>query len=489
MTQPAGHPSVAPSGAAATGAAQPLHRLHPLTPLVKGVKVFGVLAAVVSYQSYQTVQRVGVLPALVGLMVVVAGAFVVSWVSWRFTGYRVTPRQLVVVEGVLARRTRTVPLERVQAVDVVRPVLARLLGLAEVRLEVVGSSDTEAPLAYLSQPVARTVREQLLAGVVGARQASATVADRAGQPAAVDLTKSPERVGPVAAGAPPVSLRRPETVHYRVATERLLVSWLLTPQVLFLPVLAVPTLAFAFWEGGGFTVVGLLGVLSAAVGMAQQAARRLVNEWNFTVSSAPEGLRLRHGLLETRSQTLPMGRVQAVRVRRPLLWRPFGWVRVELDVAGYAAGAAEKGYAGVLLPVAEPAQAFDVLRRVLPGVDIEALTLPPTLVPVPSRARWLSPVAGRRLAAALGEQAVLVRTGALTEVLTVVPYARLQSIRMAQGPWQRSLRLATVYVDTAGRRITPYAEHQDERAAAGLFTALAEQALRHAPPAPPSGSS
>jgi putative membrane protein len=34
----------------------------------------------------------------------------------------------------------------------------------------------------------------------------------------------------------------------------------------------------------------------------------------------------------------------------------------------------------------------------------------------------------------------------------MVPYARLQSVRVVQGPLQRLLRLATVYGDTAGGR-------------------------------------
>ena len=42
-------------------------------------------------------------------------------------------------------------LARVQAVDVVKPFYARVLGLAELRLEVVGGGggDAEAPLAFL----------------------------------------------------------------------------------------------------------------------------------------------------------------------------------------------------------------------------------------------------------------------------------------------------------------------------------------------------
>jgi len=35
-----------------------------------------------------------------------------------------------------------------------------------------------------------------------------------------------------------------------------------------------------------------------------------------------------------------------------------------------------------------------------------------------------------------------------------VPLARVQSLRLVQGPWQRRLGLASLHADTAGRRLT-----------------------------------
>ena len=76
------------------------------------------------------------------------------------------------------RRTRAIPLERLQAVELVQPVLARLFGLAELRLEVVGAAKTEAPLAFLALNDALALREHLLAmstaQPASARPASAT---------------------------------------------------------------------------------------------------------------------------------------------------------------------------------------------------------------------------------------------------------------------------------------------------------------------------
>ena len=64
--------------------------------------------------------------------------------------------------------------------------------------------------------------------------------------------------------------------------------------------------------------------------------RRVLDDWDFRLARDAAALRVRQGLLETRSQTVPLHRVQGVRVTWPLLWRSVGWARARIDVAGYA---------------------------------------------------------------------------------------------------------------------------------------------------------
>lgn len=414
-----------------------LNRLHPLTPLVRGAKVFGGLAAIGVYQSYQTIQQVGFLAALSGVAVLAIGAFAVSWVSWRFTGYRVTERELHVQEGILARRHRTVPLERVQAIDVVRPLLARLLGLAELRLEVVGQGDTEAPLAYLTSSEAVALRSHLLALVGDTARASETTE------------------------APP-----PERHLFTVDRRELMLAQILTPNTLLLPFMAVFPLFGLVHEGLSWPAV--FGAASAIIGLAQLPVRRILNEYGFTVSDTDQGLRLRHGLLETRTQTVAAGRVQAVRIFRPLLWRPFGWVRVEIAVAGYSAAGQQEQRTGALIPVADEATAFALLREVMPQLPTDLTEL----TPVPARARWVAPFAFRRLAAATTDELFISRGGVFTERHEIAVRARIQSVRYEQGPLQRRLRVASVYADLAGDHGTTSAHHQEVAAARALVDEL-----------------
>ena len=89
--------------------------------------------------------------------------------SWLFTKYAIVGGDLRIETGLLFKRSRVVDLDRLESVDVVQPLVPRLLGLAEVRLEVAGGSSTEAPLAYLAVADARELKARLLALRVGVR--------------------------------------------------------------------------------------------------------------------------------------------------------------------------------------------------------------------------------------------------------------------------------------------------------------------------------
>jgi putative membrane protein len=415
-------------------------RLHPLTPLLRGGRFVLVLLAIVGQQGLRQSPR---LPLLIAIAVMVPVAVFFGWLSWRAMRYRVTENELQVDSGVLTKRSRRVPLARLQAVDVVKPFYARVLGLAELRLEVVGAGDAEAPLAFLSEDRADALRRQLLELASGRRA-----------PADGEAT------------APEV----PEQVLVTVPTGALIWSTVLGP-----PVVTVLLFGAALLVGGLISAEAAGGVLLGAgpvvLGVGSMAVRRLLSEYGFTVAESADGLRLRHGLLDTRSQTIPAGRVQAVRIREPLLWRRAGWVRVEVDVAGYSGGQEQQTATGALLPVAPRALAEDLVARVL-GVP-----LPPADSPVPPAARWRAPLQARRLRVGIDQHHVVSTSGILTTTTDIAPLAKVQSLRRTAGPWERRLGLASVHVDTAGRRLPgAVLPHRGDADAAALLADLTERA-------------
>ena len=93
---------------------------------------------------------------------------------------------------------------------------------------------------------------------------------------------------------------------------------------------------------------------------------------------SPDGIRIRRGLLGTVAETIPLRRVQAVRMVEPLLWRPLGWCRLEVDVAGSPGRDHADGSGRMrktLLPVGHDA-AWQPMRLVI-GADLPQLSRPP----------------------------------------------------------------------------------------------------------------
>jgi putative membrane protein len=419
-------------------------RLHPLTPLLKGAKSIAIAVAAISWQGYAQLGFERWVAVVAGILVI---TLILAVVSWLVTGFQTVGRELRVTEGLIWRRTRSIPLERVQAIDVNRPLLARLTGVAELRIEVIGAKKTEAPLAFLTVAEAGDLRRRLLALARGASADAVVAAD--------------ENATVEAAAEMPV---------HTVDNRHVLIANLLSPPVLFVPLALLATITPMAYDPPTWSVIGVASAATALIGVVLPPLRRIFAQWHFRIAIDATGLRLRHGLLETRNQTVPPLRVQAVQVTSPLLWRPLGWVRTKLDVAGYGGDASSQGVRGsVLLPVADWATTRAVIARVLDGVDIDAVPLHP----VPNRARFVSPLARRRRAFGRTDAVVAARDGWLTVRLVVAKLTRVQSVRVVQGPVQRLLRLADLHLDTAGGLHT-VGRDRDAVAAYGLAGELAE---------------
>jgi putative membrane protein len=151
-----------------------------------------------------------------------------------------------------------------------------------------------------------------------------------------------------------------------------------------------------------------------------------------------------------------------------------------MEVAGVRHGEGAGNTGGTLLPVGTVPVAEHVVGVALPGFALTSVAVQP----VPRRARWLAPFRARVLGYQLGATTFVTRDGLLTRRLVIVPYARVQSVRIHQGPIQRALRLASVWADTARGGLIAVAEHRDVAEATRLAAELSERsrAARHAPP-------
>jgi putative membrane protein len=399
------------------------HRLHPLSPLVRSSR--GLIAIVVLIVFSLAGRSGGLWDAVshLGVLVIVA---LLAVVSWLVTRWRVEDGALRIETGLIRRSSLRYPLAQIQAIDTVRPGLARLLGLSELRLRMGGSSAGSARLAYLTSTHAEDVREELLRLAAGAHRREETASDEPVVPAWVE-----------------------ERRLVAIATPQLVASIALSGMGVLVAALLVALIVVAVVSPHAAAAVvssSIVAILALATGIW----RRFNGDYGLTVTQATDGLRLRSGLVQTSAEVIPHGRVQAVRMVEPILWRPLGWARLEVDLAGRqrrkGENRAESKQLRAVLPVGLRGEALELLGRILPGA-------PAPDDPPPLRARWKSPLRFHNLAVARTDELVATRSGRLARVTVWVPLAKAQSFRWSQGPVQRRLSLADVFVDTAGRRV------------------------------------
>jgi putative membrane protein len=142
-----------------------------------------------------------------------------------------------------------------------------------------------------------------------------------------------------------------------------------------------------------------------------------------------------------------------------------GWVRVQVDIAGYGGGDGAKAVlTTTLLPVGQRSVAEVVVTRVLTGISLGSIRL----APAPRRARWVRPIGWWTLGFGADDRAVVTSQGWLTRVWSVVPHAKVQSVRLHQGPLQRALGLATVNIDSPPGPVRAAALHRSDAEARSM---------------------
>lgn len=418
------------------------HRTHPLTAVVQGA-LFAVACVVALIGTLFSGDGLGSLHPVLGLLVALGVGLllglVIGWIGWRFTRYVIDGTELRISSGVITKSSRRIPYERIQSVDIAEPLVARALGLAELRIEMAGGSDSRTSLKFLRLDDARALRRVLLNRARGEL---------------TDEVHDEQR-----------------SVIAKVTPDRVMIGTLLSLDFLFAATGSVAVLVLAIWFGGVLVLLG--GIIPLVTWLGQIVARRVLQQWDFTLSRGERGLRIERGLLSRTSQTIPFNRVQGIAIREPFVWRRLGWQRLEVDVAGYATGGDDQGLdaSSILLPIADRALAAAVVAELIPGATAQV-----SRTSAPRRSWLFAPVGWRYRWIGADGTAFVTHSGWIQCSTNIVPHRKTQSVELRQGPVQRRRRVATIEVHTPAGPVNADGRHFDEHDARGMFVAQLERA-------------
>ena len=361
------------------------------------------------------------------LMLILVGGSI----DWWFTRYSLDDLAIHRRSGFLFKKNRTIRLESVQSVDISRPLVARLLGLSELRFEVADGSSEALHIKYVSARKAEVLRRTAMASInllrseVAGRpvdvlpdsmQISAERmpdADQLHQPfeasyeasygAPVQSGTQPtnQQMAPQQGGysqpAPEQGIQQPGASRrgarmpmpvaadpsqppiFRISNMRLIASIMLEHLVWLVPAVALMVgaaviAAILDGESPFLIFMALLpGTFVPLLGYLGTLWARFDGAANFKITpSGQGGVTLRYGFTGTHTQNVMVERIQALAVEQSILWRVFGWYRIKMTIAGIGVEQNDNQKLvtrNIALPVGNRQEALMVLRLLLPALD------------------------------------------------------------------------------------------------------------------------
>ena len=433
-------------------------RPHPLTPVVKsGIAVLAGLVII----ARETIERfftphessggnsslwiVGIAFGLIAvgyLLVMIAG-----YISWRYTRFIIDDEQIRIEFTFISHRSDRIAFSKIQSVDVVQPLLARLLGLAALKIDVGASSNSDKKIEYLKRDRAYHLRNYLMARAKGEKITVLESADRQIGTALVDLAPS-------------------DRIITRVPLERAIGACFLSGGFIVLVVILIAIMGFAFYSGSiaagmGFIGTSIIFIFSAIHAIFSQVKKT----YNFTLSHEGQGaIRLSAGLTTLASQSVPIKRIQGISIQSPLIWRVLKWRRVKIEVLGDAMSSSDSHLSSTLIPIATDEQVRSVIKAIWPHIDLDAIAMHP----IPARARYFRWLDAHTYSWGYDDCVLVSRGFLFNPRIDIVPHARVQSVRLIQGPLQRLVNVASVQAHTTHGPVNLVCRHMDAQDARSL---------------------
>jgi putative membrane protein len=465
-------------------------RIHPATIALRFVKeVPSTVLALPAGLAF--ISDLGIGRALLVAAVMAIVMLTLNWLAWSRFRYGVGEREIVIESGVLSRTRRSIPFDRIQDVDIEQPLLARLVGLAKVRIETGGAGRDEGLLDSVTLAEANRLR-----AVVRASHGAA-----------------PSALAPAPAAARPL---------FEMDLQRVLLFGLFNFSLAFIAGIFAALQTFDDWlpfdlydwlaafdrsYADRFTPAAVLALLllAALLGLAAGMLRTLSRDYGFRLTAEGGRFRRERGLFTRSEVVISKKRLQLALVETGLVRRRLGWFGLSFQTLGSGAdagglqSAAPFGRKAEVAPILEEANGLRMAEagemipvssrhvlRILAALPVLLLTLVvaaalwkpwvllillalPLFVAFAARAR-------RFHRYRLEDRILFVARGLWRQRLWIVPIANVQAVSLSRSPLQRCLGLATLAFDTAGAsllntvrivdlRIGPARELADEVAA------------------------
>ena len=319
--------------------------------------------------------------------VVLIAMLVSGIIKWKRFRYWFEEGELRIEYGLFVKKKRYIPFERIQSLNYTEGIFHRPFGLVKVKVETAGGGATKEADAELTA-ISKEAAEQIKKEMNLAKNKQSDMLDETFQPE--------DQV---------IEQRKP---LFRMSQKDLFILASTSGGVgVFFSGLAVFVSQFSevipyetiyneiiMFIRFGALLIALVVFFVLLVAWIVSVAITFINYYEFTIRVEDEEIIITRGLLEKKKITIPLSRIQGVRIVENPLRQLTGYATVVVDSAG--GSLAEKDEKIKLLPLIKKDQINPILVQIFPNYDFT-----PSFTRVPKRSRkffyrldflWMIPV-------------------------------------------------------------------------------------------------
>lgn len=400
--------------------------------------------------------------------------------------FRIQDGELVVTEGILYRRIRTVPVERIQNINLVQNLFHRVVGVAEVRVETASGTKPEAILRVLPMAHVQALRDAIFE-------------PQASTPA--------QRTDDKIAAAGTIRTAADDSELLRIPTSWLCQAGLASNRgMLLIGVLSGAIYQFDLGErldldrltgfvedhvsGYSIPVFAIAGILAILLLLRLLSIAWYVLRFhNYRLTRVGDDLQITCGLFTKVSASVPRRRIQFISIQQNFWMKWMGISSIRIETAGGSGKETEAAASSVssrwFIPVVTDDKVAILVNELREGLDwrqdeLDWRTLSPKTTMRLTRLAVLQSIfigviglaitrpwgilfglaasaplvlyaikISRAMRYSRTDEGVVYRSGLFTKKVSMTFFDRIQALRVDQSPFDRRWNMARLSVDTA----------------------------------------
>ncbi|TWK31565.1 hypothetical protein CHCC20369_3745 [Bacillus licheniformis] len=325
-------------------------RMHPaavilnfIKGLVETVKNFIIPFGVVIFLNQsQTVKMIAIAAAVLFFIALV----VTSIIKWSKFTYRIEEDELRIEEGLINKKKRYIPIERIQTINTSAGLIQQMFKLVKLQIETAsGGTEAEVSLVAITQAEAERIQQALFERKKAAEDTGTDVpvpleetaeeAEEAEEPVMMYKMTGQELLTAASTSSGIGVIISGVFAFFTQVDDFFDLDWLYD--------------RFAFLNSAGAAVIALAAFVALFIAWLLSIVGMLLKYANFTVVRKEKEIVISRGLIEKQQITIPLQRIQAIKIKESLIRQPFGLAAVTIVSAG--GNVLEEDKSAILFPI------------------------------------------------------------------------------------------------------------------------------------------